>query len=247
MPTLKIDGLDVTVEPGTTVLEAARFLGLEIPTLCHMDGLTPYGACRLCVVEIGKGENTKLASSCTYPAEAGLTVRTGSKRVIQTRKMLVELLLSVCPSSKTIQDLAALMGVQKLRFKPRHEDCILCGLCVRMCKEQMMSGAIDFVNRGYKRKITTPFDKKSDVCRTCGGCMYVCPVCMLRCQGPNASTDVCGSCLTLEPTCLEHYDDFMCYLGPTGSCGTCVREGIKTSEEVTKVIKRTEDIKHGIH
>jgi len=224
VPTLRIDGLDVTVEPGTSILEAARFLGLEIPTLCHMEGLSPYGGCRLCVVEIGKGEKARLATSCTYPAEEGLAVRTNSKRAIATRKMLVELLLSIAPSSKTIQDLAARMNVQKVRFKPRNEECILCGLCVRMCAEQMDARAIDFVNRGYQRKIATPFNKKSETCRTCGGCMYVCPVCMLRCQGPKPPTDVCGSCLNLEPTCLEQYDDYMCYLGPTGSCGTCVQE-----------------------
>ena len=72
MITLKINGLDVSVEQGTTVLEAATFLGFPIPTLCHMDGLSPYGACRLCVVEIGDGPKAKLVSSCTYPAQEGL-------------------------------------------------------------------------------------------------------------------------------------------------------------------------------
>ncbi|MBI4669022.1 MAG: (2Fe-2S)-binding protein [Elusimicrobia bacterium] len=224
MPTLKIDGLDVTVEPGTTVLEAAQFLGLEIPTLCHMDGLEPYGGCRLCLVEVGSGDKSRLVTSCTYPAEDGLTVRTNSKRVLRSRKMMVELLLSVCPSSRTIQDLASLMGVQKVRFKTRNDDCILCGRCVRMCKEQMDAGAIGFVNRGHKRKITTPFNMKSEVCRTCGGCIYVCPACNLRCQGPNAPGDVCGSCLSLQPTCTERFDDYMCYLGPTGNCGTCIKK-----------------------
>ena len=79
MISLKINGLDVTVEKGTTLLEAAKFLGFPIPTLCFMEGLLPYGACRLCVVEIGEGVNTKLVSSCTYPAEEGLVVRTASK------------------------------------------------------------------------------------------------------------------------------------------------------------------------
>ncbi|MBI4678230.1 MAG: (2Fe-2S)-binding protein [Elusimicrobia bacterium] len=224
---LKIDGLDVTVDAGTSVLEAARFLGLEIPTLCHVDGLSAYGGCRLCVVEIGKGDKARLVSSCTYPAEDGLVARTNTKRVVRTRKMLIELLVSIAPSSKVIQDLAARFGVQKCRFKPKYEDCILCGLCVRMCQEQMMSGAIDFVGRGQKRRITTPFDKKSELCRTCGGCMYICPVCTLRCQGPSAPTDVCGSCVCMEPTCIEKFDDYMCYLGPTGVCGTCVSEGKK--------------------
>jgi ferredoxin len=142
--------------------------------------------------------------------------------VIRSRKLLVELMLSVCPSSKTIQDLAASMDVQKVRFKVRHDHCILCGLCVRMCSEQMMAKAIGFVNRGYRRKISTPFDMKSEMCRLCGGCMYICPACESRCQGPEAQNAVCGSCLAPSPTCLEAYDDFACFMGPTGDCGTCV-------------------------
>ena len=82
MITLKINGIDVSVDRGTTLLEAAQFLGLPIPTLCHMEGLSPYGACRLCVVEVGDPPNSRLVTSCTYPAEEGLKVRTASARVV---------------------------------------------------------------------------------------------------------------------------------------------------------------------
>jgi len=218
---MTIDGLDVQVEEGASVLDVAQFYGIPIPTLCHHDGLTDYGACRLCIVEIGKGGNAKLVSSCTYPAEQGLFVRTNSKWVVESRKMLVELLLAMCPSSKTIQDLAAAMEVEKVRFKVEHNDCILCGLCVRMCAEQMDAKAIGFVNRGKDRKITTPFDIKSDVCRTCGACMYICPACELRCQGPDPPGDVCGACANIEPVCLEDEDDKMCFLE---TCGWCYKE-----------------------
>jgi NADH dehydrogenase/NADH:ubiquinone oxidoreductase subunit G len=229
MINLTIDGLDVQVEEGSSLLDVAQFYGIKIPTLCHHDGLTDYGACRLCIVEIGKGANAKLVSSCTYPAEEGLSVRTNSKRVVESRKMLVELLLAMCPSSKTIQDLAAAMEVRQVRFKVEHNDCILCGLCVRMCAEQMDARAIGFVNRGKDRKITTPFDIKSDVCRTCGGCMYICPACELRCQGPNPPGDVCGACANIEPVCLEDEDDKMCFLE---TCGWCYKElGRKKSKE----------------
>jgi NADH dehydrogenase/NADH:ubiquinone oxidoreductase subunit G len=221
---LQINGLDVEVEEGTTLLEAGQFLGIKIPTLCYYEGLSPYGACRLCVVEIGKGTNAKLVSSCTYPVEDGLVVMTDSQRVIAARKMLVELLLATCPSSKVIQDLAAKMGVQSTRFEVKNEDCILCGLCVRICAEQMDAKAIGFVDRGYKTKITTPFDMKSEVCRLCGACMYICPACQLRCQGPEAESVVCASCLAPEPSCLEFYDNLQCFMGPSGDCGTCVRE-----------------------
>src|SRR3974377_1603473 len=87
MITLTMNGLTVAVDEGTTLLEAARSFGFPIPTLCHLEGLTPYGACRLCVVEIGTGAKAKLVSACTYPAEDGLTVRTASSRVIRARKM----------------------------------------------------------------------------------------------------------------------------------------------------------------
>jgi len=107
MINLKINGIDVSVDRGTTLLEAAQFLGLPISTLCHMEGLTPYGACRLCVVEVGDPPNSRLVTSCTYPAEEGLKVRTASARVLRARKMIVELLLASCPQSKTIQDIAA--------------------------------------------------------------------------------------------------------------------------------------------
>jgi bidirectional [NiFe] hydrogenase diaphorase subunit len=203
MITLKINGLEVSVEKGSTLLEAARFLGFPIPTLCHMDGLSPYGACRLCVVEIGQGPKAKLVSSCTYPAEEGLNVRTASGRVLRARRMILELLLASCPQSKIIQDLASAHEIRQQRFKQEYEDCILCGLCVRMCEEQMMAKAIGFRGRGENRSIGTPFDIKSDVCRLCGGCIYVCPACQLRCTYTEPEKAICGGCANLTPPCLE--------------------------------------------
>ena len=220
MITLKINGLDVSVEDGTTLLEAAKFFGFPIPTLCHMDGLSPYGACRLCVVEIGEGENTKLVSSCTYPAGEGINVRTASNRVIRARRMILELLLASCPQSKSIQDLASAHGIRQQRFKQEYEDCILCGLCVRMCQEQMMAKAIGFRGRGANRSIGTPFDIKSDVCRLCGGCMYVCPACQLRCTYTEPEKAICGGCANLTPPCIEkeQFGDMMCYMNPCVAC-----------------------------
>jgi NADH dehydrogenase/NADH:ubiquinone oxidoreductase subunit G len=222
MITLTINGLETTVDEGTTILEAAQFLGLPIPTLCHMEGLSPYGACRLCVVEIGEGPNAKIVSSCTYPAQEGLTVRTSSARVVRARKMVLELLLASCPQSKTIQDLAAFHNVRHQRFRQEHEECILCGLCVRMCEEQMMAKAIGFRSRGQARDIGTPFDIKSDVCRLCGGCMYVCPACQLRCTYTEPDKAVCGGCANLSPPCIEKdpFDDMMCFMSPCVACET---------------------------
>jgi NADH dehydrogenase/NADH:ubiquinone oxidoreductase subunit G len=85
MINLKINGIEMSVDRGATLLEVAQFLGLPIPTLCHMDGLTPFGACRLCVVEVGDPPNSRLVTSCTYPAEEGVKVRTASARVVRAR------------------------------------------------------------------------------------------------------------------------------------------------------------------
>jgi len=200
---LTINGIQVSVEEGSTLLEAAMFFGISIPTLCHMEGLSPYGACRLCVVEIGEGARARLVSSCTYPAEEGLKVQTDSKRVIKARKMVIELHLASCPQSKTLQDLASLHGVRQQRFKQEQEDCILCGRCVRMCKEQMMANAIGFSGRGETRKVGAPFDMKSEVCRLCGGCIYVCPACQLRCTYTESDEGVCGGCAHLSLPCLD--------------------------------------------
>ena len=220
MINLTINGARVSVEKGTSLLEAARFLGFPIPTLCHNDGLSPYGACRLCVVEIGEGDKAKLVTACTYPAEQGLRVRTASERVVRARKMVIELLLASCPQSKVIQDLASRYGVKQQRFRQEHEDCILCGLCVRMCKEQMAAGAIGFQARGEKRAIGTPFNINSEQCRQCGGCIYICPACQLRCTYNEPEKAVCGGCANLEPPCLEKdaFDDMMCYLDPCAAC-----------------------------
>jgi len=217
---LRLNGLDVLVEEGSTLLEAAQFYGFPIPTLCHMEGLSPYGACRLCVVEIGEGPRSKLVTSCTYPVEEGLVVRTASARVLRARKMIIELHLASCPQSKTIQDLASAHGVRQQRFKQEHEDCVLCGRCVRMCNEQMMAGAIGFYGRGEKRAIGTPFDVKSEVCRLCGGCMRVCPACQLRCTYAEPDKAVCGGCANIEPPCVEkeQFDDMMCYMKPCVAC-----------------------------
>jgi bidirectional [NiFe] hydrogenase diaphorase subunit len=224
MISITMNGLEVQAEEHWTILDTARFYGLEIPTLCFMEGLTPWGGCRLCLVEVGVEPKSKLVSSCTYPVEKGLIVRTDTRKVIDARRMMIELMLSTAPMSKEIQDLASKFGVTQQRFPPRNEECVYCGLCVRMCDQQMDARAIGFQNRGIKRKISTPFDIKSEECRLCGACMYVCPACAARCGGPNADTDVCNACLQVEPTCLEVYDELNCWMYDAGRCGTCVQD-----------------------
>jgi bidirectional [NiFe] hydrogenase diaphorase subunit len=218
MPKLRINGIEVEVERGTSVLEAAKLFGIPIPTLCHDDGLTAYGACRLCVVEVGVPPRSKLQAACTLVAEDGMTVLTHSARVERARKLLLELYVATCPQSKTIQDLASRYGVRSVRLAPEFEDCIQCGKCVRMCSQQMMAGAIGFAFRGPRRKVMSPFRTQSDVCRQCGACLYICPVVELRCHGANPETALCNGCLNFAPACLDYHDDAMCFLDPCAAC-----------------------------
>ncbi|KKN22367.1 hypothetical protein LCGC14_0915840 [marine sediment metagenome] len=227
MPKIKIDGIAFNFLEHWTILDAAKFLGIDIPTLCYHEGLSLWGGCRLCIVEIGEGKNTKLVSSCTFLVQEGLIIRTASQKVINARKMILELLIAQNPTSKVLQDLASRLGLKQIRFKPKWENCIYCGLCVRICEEQMMAKAIGFVNRGNKLKITTPFDKNSEDCRRCGGCMYICPACTLRCEGSHPESVLCNGCYNaLQPTCLDLYDNYSCWMGLKGECGTCVSKPI---------------------
>jgi len=175
MITLTIDSQKVQVEEGATILEAAQKAGIEIPTLCYHKALTPYGACRLCVVEITSGGRTVTQASCLRKAEEGMEVQNNSERIIRGRKIMIELLLARCPNSEEIQKLAEKLGVKETRLKKKNEDCMLCGLCVRVCHEKMGVAAISFVNRGSRREVKPPFETYSEVCRTCGACATVCP------------------------------------------------------------------------
>jgi len=176
MINLTINGQKIEVEKGITLLEAAQKLGIKIPTLCYHKALPSYGACRLCLVEISQnGGSSSIQASCTYPAQDGLIVKTDTERVIRTRKIMAELLLARCPDSEEVKRIAKELGVGKPRIEPKNEDCLLCGLCVRMCHERMGRGAIGFTGRGSKRQVQPAFDVQSDVCQTCGACYFVCP------------------------------------------------------------------------
>jgi heterodisulfide reductase subunit A len=176
MINMTINDKNVSIEEGSSVLKAAEKIGIRIPTLCYHKALPAYGACRLCLVEVSQdGRPPSIQTSCTYPASDGLVVRTDTERVIKTRKIMVELLLARCPDSEKVQKLAQEMGVEKPRIEIKNEDCLLCGLCVRMCSNRMGKGAISFTHRGKERKVQPAFDRQSEVCQTCGACDNVCP------------------------------------------------------------------------
>ncbi|MEW5768425.1 MAG: FAD-dependent oxidoreductase [bacterium] len=175
MISLTINDQKIQVEEGTTLLEAARGLNINIPTLCYHKALSPYGACRLCIVEISAGGRSWLSASCLYPAQEGLVIKTHSERVIKARRIVAELLLARVPSSLRLQELAKELGVTQPRVRLKNKDCTLCGLCVRICQERMGIGVVSFVNRGSDREVTPPFDTLSDICQTCGACISICP------------------------------------------------------------------------
>lgn len=164
------------VEEGTTVLEAAEKAGIKIPTLCYHAALSPYGACRVCLVEIVAGGRQGLVASCQYPAQEGLVVETDTEKVQKTRKMMLELILARSPNSEKINALTREYGITRSRIeKKEKDDCILCGLCVRMCRERMGQAVLGFVDRGNERKVGPAFDRTSPICMGCGACAFICP------------------------------------------------------------------------
>jgi bidirectional [NiFe] hydrogenase diaphorase subunit len=175
MISLSIDGKKANVSEGTTVLEAARSIGVDIPTLCYNPELRPYGACRLCTVEVSQGGRVRLQASCALPAEDGMEVKTASERVLQGRRMIIELLAARAPDAPVLRELAAQLGVRGGRLSPKNEKCILCGQCVAVCAQVLGVAAIGFAGRGVTRKVTTPFESPSLTCLACGACTFVCP------------------------------------------------------------------------
>jgi len=173
--TLQIDGREVEAKEGTTILEAAQSVGISIPTLCHHEKLEPYGACRICTVEIEARGRTNLVAACLYPVEQNLVVRTRSEKVDKTRKVLLELMLAHAPDAAELQDLAQEYGADKARFEKESSFCILCGLCVRYCAEVKKKNAIGFVDRGVRREVIFIPEIASKECWNCKECFPLCP------------------------------------------------------------------------
>lgn len=197
MPTLSIDGKKVTVPEDSTVLDAARAVGVKIPTLCHHDGLEPWGGCRLCVVDLwrpGWDEDWfKMVTSCNHPAEDGLKVFTKSKRILETRGVILDLLLARCPEAPLIQQMAADYGIEETAYTPREEpdDCILCALCTRVC-DHLDIAAISTVSRGAGKEVAPPFHEAPPDCIGCLACAEVCPTNCIPYETSNISRSIWG-------------------------------------------------------
>ena len=172
---LQIDGKEVEANEGMTILDAARSVGIFIPTLCHHEKLEPYGACRICVVEAETRGRTNLVAACLHLVEQDLVVKTRSERVDKTRKILLEQFLAHAPDAEVLQDLAQEYGAEKDRFEKESSFCILCGLCVRYCTEVKKKNAIGFFDRGVTREISFIPEVASKECRNCKECFPLCP------------------------------------------------------------------------
>ena len=211
-----IDGKMVQTEQGAPIIEAARRAGIFIPTLCYHEAIKPYGACRLCMVEVVQKKQRRLVTSCNFPVEPGMEVFTDTAKIRKIRRMIVELLLARCPDVPLLQTMARQMGVRSSNLKKKGDkECILCGLCVRFCEEVVGVGAIGLANRGIEREVTTPFKVSSDVCIGCGSCTYICPTgCIEMVPDEKISTHRSMKIgrLSLEP-CSNKYQ-----------CATCPTE-----------------------
>jgi NADH dehydrogenase/NADH:ubiquinone oxidoreductase subunit G len=197
MLSIVIDGQEIEVEAGRTVLEAAREHGIYIPTLCYHEAMEPFGTCRLCVVEVEAGRGWQLVASCAYPCSDGLIVHTNSDVVLQSRRITVELLMASSAHVPIIRQLADELGVGEPRFTMESNDCILCGLCVRACHEIVGVGAISLINRGIEKEVSTPFHIDSNICIGCGTCVLVCPT------GAITLADITGGARTAHPSVSE--------------------------------------------
>ena len=177
-----INGQEVQAEPGWTVLDTARNYNIHIPTLCHHEAIEPSGACRLCVVEAKQGSWSKVVISCMYPPFDGVEILTESPRVLNVRRWVLEMLLAECPGSAEIRKLAKEHGVVSTRFKTKNpdEECMLCGLCVNVCREVVGVQAISFGSRGVTKHVSTPYMTPNTACIACGSCLAVCPTGAMR-------------------------------------------------------------------
>jgi len=232
---IRIDGRPIEVEDGSFVLQAAEKLGVEIPTLCYYKYVTPYAACRLCVVEArDQRGRTRVVTSCNYPASEGLEILTHTPRPVAARRTNLEMLMSRCAPLPVLEDLARKLGMGAPRWGHGTDTCILCGLCVRVCDEVVGAQAIGFASRGIARTVTTPFEIDAEACILCGACAAVCPTGHIRMEEPGGR-EVIHREITLGPNAAitvpfrqavpnaPRIDPEYCVHFRTGGCKVCAK------------------------
>jgi len=227
VPKVKIDDREVIVNAGEPVLTAVRKAGIWIPTLCYNISLSTSGSCRLCMVEVETvGGRKKLVTACNYPVREDVTVHVSSPRAEKARKGVMELLLARSPESDELKEIAARMGITDTPYPTVTEsqrNCILCGLCVKVCDEVIGCSAIGFTGRGVNRIVAPPFKLAAEECIACGACAAICPVgtIQVRIHADTGEAEispfksrvkllVCGSCgkqMVTEPVEKKMLED----------------------------------------
>lgn len=187
---ITLNGKTVRAEYREPLIDVCDREGIYIPTLCHHKRIEPYGVCRVCLSKVTWGKKFKYVTSCNYPVEDGDIIDTESEDVLKLRRMSIEALLGRCPNEKGIVEFAEKHGVTESRFPPAEsegDDCILCGLCVRVCDEVVGANALGFMSRGPDREVSTPFHVHPESCIGCGVCSALCPTSRMKMEGEKVA------------------------------------------------------------
>lgn len=174
----RVQGQTCQGRRGEGLLGALRREGFEVPSLCHLEGLQPVGACRLCLVEVEHRGRRRLTTACNHPVLEDMDVYLDTEAVARHRRMVLELLLSLAPEAPGLLTLARRYGIERTRFGGRvqPDGCILCGLCARVCRQGARAEALALAGRGWHKRLERePFGEFPDACIGCGACAWVCP------------------------------------------------------------------------
>ena len=248
MPKVTIDGIEVQVPAESTILDAAKKAGVWIPTLCYHPAIAPAATCRICMVELDRGDWKQLVTACNYPVRRDMAVSVSSERAVRARQGVMRLLLARAPESEELKALARRMGVDGSPWPNVTEsqrNCILCGLCVSVCEEVMGRAAIGFAGRGAERAVASPFRLPAEDCIACGACAVVCPVgtIQIRIHEEEGEVEIspfksrakllvceqCGQRLVTEPVARDVLDrvniDWEEFRRRARLCPACRRKG----------------------